>query len=210
MTTSSASLTAITPPSEEILKCLWNRTSGQLINGNQLSHLCHSAYFDYYWAQWEVYVNPSWHGVLGFRDVVEVLELLRADATREDILTALRLKLKTPLETENLDGFVNLAARLLLMLEVGVLKGEINPRRYLTWTGGSIKTVIGPRFKRAHSPERGLKTLPKSFDAWSIHSVAGIKIHFTDNLMDHLLLINGDTEVLVFHHASFLECHVHD
>ena len=47
--------------------------------------------------------------------------------------------------------------------------------------------------------------LPKSFDAWSIEMVGGIEIAFTDNLADHLLLVEEDSKVLIFHHVSFLE-----
>jgi hypothetical protein len=47
--------------------------------------------------------------------------------------------------------------------------------------------------------------LPKTFDAWAIERIGGISIQFTDNLADHLLLVNDDTTLLVFHHVAFLE-----
>ncbi|KAL2171205.1 hypothetical protein VTG60DRAFT_3516 [Thermothelomyces hinnuleus] len=46
-----------------------------------------------------------------------------------------------------------------------------------------------------------------SVDAWSIANVAGIEVAFTDNLVDHLRLVEDDTRLLIFQHASFLEYH---
>lgn len=47
--------------------------------------------------------------------------------------------------------------------------------------------------------------LPKALNAWTLDAVAGIKIHLTDNLSKHLLMVDDDTNLYVFHHATYLE-----
>ncbi|KAI1421307.1 hypothetical protein F5Y12DRAFT_718570 [Xylaria sp. FL1777] len=43
----------------------------------------------------------------------------------------------------------------------------------------------------------------------SIGTIGGPKVvEFTDKLANHLQLVDDDTAVLLFHHASFLECQV--
>ncbi len=92
------------------------------------------------------------------------------------------------------------------MLKIGVLKHQAVPRRCLTCRGGSLSDFIETRFNQPQVLSYHQVKLPKNFNAWSINVIGGLQIDFTDNLGDHLLLVDDDTRVLVFHHASFLEC----
>jgi hypothetical protein len=47
--------------------------------------------------------------------------------------------------------------------------------------------------------------LEKSFNALNVQRIGGIKIWWTNNLADHLRMMDDDKAVFVFHHASFLE-----
>jgi len=47
--------------------------------------------------------------------------------------------------------------------------------------------------------------LDRPFTARNLERIAGLKIVWTDNLPDHLRLMRDDTEVAIYHHASFLE-----
>ncbi|KAK4213932.1 hypothetical protein QBC37DRAFT_473008 [Rhypophila decipiens] len=93
------------------------------------------------------------------------------------------------------------------MLRFGVVKFERLPRRYLVWTEGSLKEMVDSHFSRRCVLSCDRVKLPKSFNSWSVETIGGIKIVFTNNLADHLLLVDDDTRVLIFHHVSFLECH---
>ncbi|KAL9629110.1 MAG: hypothetical protein Q9164_007017, partial [Protoblastenia rupestris] len=49
--------------------------------------------------------------------------------------------------------------------------------------------------------------LPKGFNAPNLERIAGIRVAWTSNLADHLLLKDDDTKVMVYHHGTFLELH---
>jgi hypothetical protein len=51
--------------------------------------------------------------------------------------------------------------------------------------------------------------LEKQFNALNLQRIAGIRISWTDNLADHLRMMDGDKTVAVFYHASFLEYQKH-
>ncbi|CAJ2508037.1 Uu.00g092230.m01.CDS01 [Anthostomella pinea] len=100
---------------------------------------------------------------------------------------------------------INLAARLLAMVEIGRSKSELFAERVLSWTEGTLQDFLSDHFGTLPVLKDDLVRLPKSFDAWSLQAVGGIDIGFTDNLADHLLLIEDDMKVLIYHHASFLK-----
>lgn len=91
------------------------------------------------------------------------------------------------------------------MLRFGRLQYEVGPREYITWTEGSLRSFLNGYFDTSPELSCDQIRLPKSFDAWSLENVAGIKVSFTDNLVDHLRLVDDDGKVMIFHHASFLE-----
>ncbi|KAL8387974.1 hypothetical protein RB595_009538 [Gaeumannomyces hyphopodioides] len=124
-----------------------------------------------------------------------------------------------PLSTvEMRENTVNLAARLFGIVRVGRIKHAISsqhsPRRGLRWTDGSFSEFFAGRiFGRGRASPRlscdGVQ-LPKAFDAWSLQMIGGIEVCPTDDLLDHLRLVedvevDDNIKVLIFHHASFLE-----
>ena len=48
--------------------------------------------------------------------------------------------------------------------------------------------------------------LEKIFNAGNLGRIAGIEIEWTNNLADHLRVVDEDKKVAIFYHASFLEC----
>lgn len=97
-------------------------------------------------------------------------------------------------------------ARCLTLTNIGPLETEANPRRHVSWQSGGLRTCLEAYFTGNSEQNCGHVNLYRDFDAWNIEAVGGINIKFTDNLADHLLLVEEDTVLLVFHHASFLEC----
>jgi hypothetical protein len=134
------------------------------------------------------------------------LKNLAADlktATRDNAIRA--LKTKVDLTDEQLGFATNLAARLLITLEVGRLPKQPYPARCGEWTEGTLKNFATEVLtKTPELPENNDK-LPRSFGAWSLEAIAGIRVQFTDQLSEHLQLSSGDTKIYIYHHASVLE-----
>ncbi|KAI0437010.1 hypothetical protein F4803DRAFT_566412 [Xylaria telfairii] len=181
----------------QIIKTFWGKpiSHKRLFNGQQNQGLDMSAYADgRYMAAQKV-------------DIFQIVRFLLQGHHRDAV--ASRLKQTKPTATESACGSsVDLAARLLLMLKVGVVRHQASPHHCLKWENGSLKDFVRDRFKESPVLDCHHVRLPKYFDAWSISTIGGLKIEFTDNLADHLLLVDTDTTVLIFHQASFLKCQV--
>ncbi|KAK0627397.1 hypothetical protein B0T14DRAFT_535243 [Immersiella caudata] len=169
-----------------MLWSFWKRNR-RLFNGDRTAELTHDAFAEYY--------HQLWHLIAGHGDgqyvatqspeeLNRVVGLIRQGTARDAILFELRST--GAASEEHCVNSINLAARLLTMIKFGVVQHQA--------------PVLGCESTR----------LPKSFNAWTIEMIGGIRTGFTDNLADHLLLVEDDSKVLIFHHASFLEYQVHD
>ncbi|OTB05095.1 hypothetical protein M426DRAFT_73035 [Hypoxylon sp. CI-4A] len=166
----------------------------RLHNGERPEKLNISPYVEYYNRQWNIMaadLDGRFITVRTYEDIVDIVRLILKEKSRE--LIRLYLKKKNPAATESAcETSIDLAARLLSMLKIGVVRHQAIPR--------------GKRFHTPQVLDTHHVRLPKSFNAWSINMIGGIQIEFTDYLSDHLLLVDDDTKILIFHHASFLEC----
>jgi hypothetical protein len=116
-------------------------------------------------------------------------------------------------KTEILNGAVDLAARLILMADVG------NPTSNRAWTGrasqfwnsGSIQDFTTSIFPVQVASRHSGVQLDINFTARNLDAIAGLKVELTNNLLDHLKMIDieGETTVMIFHHASFLKNQAH-
>lgn len=100
---------------------------------------------------------------------------------------------------------INFAARIITPINIGTLPDEVSKRRHLEWDTGTLRSLLTEHFNDPQVLMFERMRLPKTFDAWSLCKIGGIKIRFTDNLADHLLLVDDDAEVLIFHHVSYLK-----
>ncbi|KAI0107828.1 hypothetical protein GGR51DRAFT_142810 [Nemania sp. FL0031] len=198
------------PPVEEISKNFWPKLQDKLFSGQPIELVSMHAYAEYFRQQWSLVVADAdgHHVVIGkVEDVFQIVQWLVHGESRDSIV--LKLKQKNPAAAKSACGSsVDLAVRLLLMLKVGIVRHQATPRYCLKWEKGSLQDFIRERFNAYPVLDCHHVRLPKSFDAWSIVNIGGLKIEFTDNLADHLLLVEDDTIILVFHHASFLECQI--
>lgn len=103
------------------------------------------------------------------------------------------------------DGSINLAARILLMIEFGNLPYAFSGHKQLIWEHGTLKDFLQEYFgvPPTLGPER--VKLEKNFNAWNLSRIAGIETEWTSNLADHLRMMDDDKKVAIFHHVSFLE-----
>lgn len=186
-------------------------TNDRLCNGEPVTSLQHAAYTRYYTIQ-RSYLTHE----LGVQDKVQnsgfvsdIMQLIRSDLTHQEVISGIQQRLslaKSQVGAEYCEEIVFFTARLLVMMNVGRFMSEAHLRRNVPWESNSLRDCVGDYFAEAPKMScEGVK-LPKAFNAWSVETVGGIKVRLTDNLADHLLLVEDDTTVLVFHHASFLEC----
>jgi hypothetical protein len=149
------------------------------------------------------YVQARYHD-----DVLEIARLLKAGQERTQIHDILQLKFTKQHHNklELMDRSIDLAANLLLMIEFG----DDNPysfdgRRRLPWETGSVKDRLKAHFSDPPAlGHEGVK-LQRVFQAVNLERIAGIRVIFTNNLLDHLRLTNDDTTLHVFHQVSFLQ-----
>jgi len=142
------------------------------------------------------------------RDIADCARKLRDDMPRRDIRNSMRWKVSRHHVNvdEMLDNSIDLAASLLLMTNFGCYPYGFSGRRQLCWKGeNSLRHFVRDHFAyRSELACEGVK-FEKVFTARNLERIAGLTTVWTDNLIDHLRLTDGDQRVHIFHHASFLE-----
>ncbi|KAK6223940.1 hypothetical protein LQW54_000085 [Pestalotiopsis sp. IQ-011] len=176
---------------QKLVETFWPVSSRKprLTNRDAVKHLTCEAYYEYYKRQL-VYMVPraGTPDIAAYSqlNILNLIQLLQTNPDHEAALNSLKSQTTVPSD-DACENLVNLAARLLLMLN------------------GTLSEFVQDYF--AESPKLSHESirLPKFFNAWSVAVVAGIEIDFTNNLADHLRLVEDDSKLLIFHHASFLE-----
>ena len=149
------------------------------------------------------------------RDIVDIIDLIR-DSTlrRENISHTLQVKLSNRSSQQFIDReksvceAIDLAVRLWLLIDIGDMRHCFVPGQIpLRWESGLLKDLLHQEFNRPTilNPER--VKLDPLFSARNLERLAGLKISWTSNLADHLRLMDDDTKVALFHHASALRHH---
>lgn len=192
----------------ELLTQLWSCGASSKLDNHELDL---EAYFAYHKKQCcHALHNGGRHiSTRTHRDILDIAEDLEEGLSRETIRERLSLKLADPKpvnENELLDSSVDLTARLVSMMDIGVLQYGFSGRRELVWNQGTLKDFVNGYFNVPVMLRQDIK-LENTFNARNLGRIAGIKIVWTDNLADHLRMIDDeDKKVAIFHHASFLKC----
>jgi hypothetical protein len=202
-----------------IINSLWPRY--QLAQLDDLDHHDWAPYFDYY-------VNQCHHSLQSqpivprtHQDIVKISYLLRKDVLRENTEQQLRNALEKVnakrKETDGMDGIevmenkvsstIDFVARLYFMVNIGASGATFTTgRTKLQWTNGSPYSFLHRQFKPSKSLNDISVRFEKTFTARNIECIAGMTIHWTDNLADHLRMLDAeDKTVAIFHYASFLK-----
>ena len=162
-----------------------------------------SYFSDWFEEQSELYRPLLVPQVKTVQDVVHIIDFLRAngDDTREQLLSK-----RDPLSDEHANIALTFGASLWFSISFDKIHDIVRPGRYLEWDHAStLREAIGTFPPRPVLSEN--ISLPKNFTAANIERIAGIKIQWTSNLADHLLLRDDDTRVMFYFQASFLELH---
>lgn len=158
--------------------------------------------------QWNYFARGINHFESHSNEINKILQMFREDEVIEHMLVRvkeLRQAGQKSLPGHSCHHMINFVARLVIPINIGTLPNEVNNRRHLKWTRGTLRSLIATHFNEPPKITFDRLRLPKTFDAWNVCKIGGIKIRFTDNLADHLLLVDDDAIVLVFHQVSYLK-----
>jgi hypothetical protein len=201
----------VTPQARvEIVQHIWRDRAGSLFRD---THLDWDAFFAYYTHECNVALfNQGAHiAARTHHDLLRTAHLLEDESTENEISEMLRQTLTTQRcpadEKEMLDGSIKLAARVLAMVSIGPLGPEISGRLSLPWSQGSFQDAVHGYFNDPQEIDLDPKDniIGTDLTCHTIERVSGIEVVPTDNVLDHLRLVEGDKKVCIFHHASFLK-----
>lgn len=159
-------------------------------------------YFKYYVQQCELIAlhgGGNYASIETHQDIMTIAELAKARQTPAEI------RQQVGIEDGGNDHSIDLAARLLTMVEIGNLSYAFSGSRKVEWFGGSLKDLLSHTFQATPILTPKNVKLDKIFNVFNLGAIAGIDIIWTNNLADHLRLMNDDKSVAIFHHASFLK-----
>lgn len=189
----------------EIIHHLWRGRPSRLNN------LDWDAYFAYYTRECNEamidegkYLTARTH-----QDMLRIAHLLEDEPTKDNVRQKIRQTLtqQRPPEDENrmLDGSIKLAARLLAMVNIGSLPSEVSGRLFLPWNEGSLRNSVHSHFDVPQEVDPKNVVIGTDLTARNIDHISEIEIVSTDNLVDHLRLVERDKKLCIFHHVSFLK-----
>jgi hypothetical protein len=185
------------------------------LNSSERESQVKTGRFDAYFGHWYEEQCEKAAGqvsAMNNRQIIQVMQYLKSkDATRTSIKDKLSQKSLLTMDSSMeklLDGSIDLAARLLFTLSIGELKHCLTPGPTIHWEEGklvdSIQTELSPNYCCMDEVK-----LPKSFTASNLEKIEGLRVCWTSNLSEHLMMKEDDTIVTIFHQASFLELHKH-
>ncbi|KAI1115813.1 hypothetical protein F5Y14DRAFT_104762 [Nemania sp. NC0429] len=198
------------PPIEAVIKTFWGEPSPQrrLFNRQLNQSLDMTAYAEYVRRQWHAMAADADGRHVATQEMDDLFHIVRLliQGHERDVIVSQLNQIKPTASEGACSSSIDLAVRLLLMLKVGVVRHQTSPHLCLKWDKGDLQSFVREQFNKAPVLDYHHIRLPKSFDIWSISAIGGLKVEFTDNLADYLLLVDDDRTVLLFYHASFLEC----
>lgn len=147
--------------------------------------------------------------------LVEIIALLKKhDSTRGEIVVTVMQDPVVAHSQSLARTLVDLAAGIWLMLSISMYPGDISYDEPVIWrdyeslgTGQTLSQGLISKIFSHHYNSTDLVKLPQTFTAAHLEQIGGIKVMWTSNLADHLLLKDDDTKLMLFHQASILQLH---
>ena len=148
------------------------------------------------------------------RHLVDIIRLLKDERAYHSSWqeTIIRTVIGDPIVAHSktlASTLVDLAAGLWLMLSISKYPGDISYDEPIIWEDDESLGCLGLMDKTFSFQYNStdLVKLPQSFTAAHLEQIAGIKVIWTSNLADHLLLKDDDTKLMLFHQVSILQLH---
>lgn len=170
------------------------------------------AYFRYQTQQADLFMHDTGQHVLvrTHQHVIEISQILKDDLDRTQAQQRMRLQNfqnKGQDQDKACNASLDLVIRLLLMVEIGNIPNGFSGNTPLVWNQGTLSQFLSTHFTPKTTSSQERVRLGRVFTARNIERMAGIKIRWTNNLVDHLRLFDDEEDemgVNIFHHASFL------
>jgi hypothetical protein len=191
-----------------LLKELWLSPA----TSPQAAGLGMAAYFGYYSTRCQrfsrdggIHINVTSH-----HGLVEITKrILIDDATRDELHQSLHASRPKDGHGEDrssvISATLDLCGSLLLMAEVGERKLSFSTVNPLTWSGPqTLRQAVAQHFQPEKQLQPDNPRLGVVFTARNLEAIGGMKIKWTSNIVDHLLLSDDDQTVFIFHHVGFL------
>lgn len=195
----------------ELIRNLWPRLQNSPLSDKDLDGW--QAYFQHYAAEIKSAIESDGGvntTVRKHQDVVAIARDLERGFAKQAIKQELfRLDTQSRSEAEKermAEGSVNLVVRLLFMVDIGpISQNHIPSLTYVQWTddNSDVGTVLEEHFKKSEEDAGKIK-FDSKFSAYNLERLAGIKILWTNNLADHLRLMEDDSKLCIFHQTTFL------
>jgi hypothetical protein len=167
------------------------------------------AYWRFYLEECRRALHDSGQHILArtHNDISDTVHAFQSDTSRKATREVLRPRFSRPHvnELELIDRSIDLAARLLLMMDFGEIQHGFSGRARLHWVDGTLRQCLSSHFALGPSLGHEGIRLQRTFNAHSLIRIAGLELIPTTNLLDHLRLIHDDRKLYIFHHASFLK-----
>ncbi|KAK1830152.1 hypothetical protein QBC39DRAFT_412007 [Podospora conica] len=194
------------PPATALASALWGPLPSANLQPKDLK-----PFLSYYRRQ---LTHPSLNTCLdSLPSLSQLTALIATDTPRDTILATLQSNHPTsPLES--LQDSLDLAARLLVLVPFGDwdVPADTKTTTLPTWEAlSSLREALTSLFPPSPPPRDDADpalAFDPTFNAFALHTDAGIAIVFTDNLAEHLRLVTvdarGNKALMVFHHATVL------
>jgi len=139
-------------------------------------------------------------------DIAQIASWILQDERRDVIRSRLVGQLREQ-ETDDkaIASSIDMCASLLGMVECGKQEFVFSGRNPIIWAGGTLRDCLAQRFITQTTLDARNLRLTKGFTGRTLSRIGGIKIKWTTNLVDHLLLTDDDQAVFIFQCASFLK-----
>jgi hypothetical protein len=199
----------------DILQAFWpNSITPTLAVKDDRESCPWDAYFRHYTVECRKAIEPN-HGehvtIREHKDIITIIRELEQGKTKDMIKRSLA-SLDTQQRSEVVrfemaEGSIRLVVRLYSMIHIGA------PSTYHTWGTSvvpwededvALDTVLANYFD-ASSADAGNLTFEEEFTVFNLQRFVGLEIQWSNNLADHLRLIDNDRKLCVFHHATFLQ-----
>jgi hypothetical protein len=172
------------------------------------------AYFQYYTAEVRSAIQSDGGvhtTVRKHRDVVAIAQDLERGLAKQAIkqqLHQLHTQGRSAADKERMaEGSINLVVRLLFMVDIGpISQNHIPSLTYVPWTDDTsdLGTVLSKHFQKSKEGAGKIK-FDSKFSAYNLERLAGIEILWTNNIADHLRLVEDDSKLCIFHQTTFLK-----
>lgn len=140
------------------------------------------------------------------REILDIAKEMRdLLMTREKIKEDLHSKLPATVTEAMIETSIDLIAQLLVMSEFGYASNMFSGGGNLDWRSGTLSDCVQTHFTASPALNNETVKLEKAFNARNLDHIAGIRIVWTNNLVDHLRLMDNDKAVAFFHYATFLQ-----